>query len=100
MLNIPGLYALIFASPVLPLVLSLAVPFGIGALGIFFTQQFFQQVLLRANTIWALIACLLIALLIKDFVPYIPSFFVSDFSVEIMMMVAVGAFTAGKRYWF
>ncbi|MEM6448806.1 MAG: hypothetical protein AAF703_00675 [Cyanobacteria bacterium P01_D01_bin.105] len=96
---VPQLGRLLLGSPFLALVISLAVPFGVGALGIFFTRAFFRQVLLGTNTIWALVGCLLLALIIKNFLQLIPTLFLGGFSLQTIMMVAVGCFTTGKRHW-
>jgi hypothetical protein len=85
--------------PLLPLVLTFAVPFGIGALAVVITTHFFRQILLRAETLWALIACVLLFLLIKGWLPNIPTVFVQPINISVLMMVVVGCFTAGRRYW-
>ena len=97
---VPQLGRLLVGNAFLVLLLSLAAPFGVGALGLFFTRHFFRQVLLGTNTIWALVGCLLVALIVKDLLQPIPAIFLSGFSFQTVMMVAVGCFTAGKRYWY
>ena len=97
---VPQLGQLVIGNGFLVLAISLAVPFGVGALGIFFTRQFFRQVLLGTNTIWALVGCLLVTLLVKSILQLIPTFFLGGISVQTALMVAVGCFTAGKRYWY
>ncbi|MFK8186726.1 MAG: hypothetical protein AB8B99_25400 [Phormidesmis sp.] len=97
---IPQLGQFLFTNAFLVLVISLAVPFGVGALGLFFTRHFFRQVLLGTDTIWALVGCLLVALIVKSFLQLIPTLFLGGFSLQTVMMVAVGCFTAGKRYWY
>lgn len=97
---VPQFGRLVFSNGFLVLVISLAVPFGVGALGLFFTRHFFRQVLLGTNTIWALVGCLLVALIVKNLLQPIPAMFLSGFSFQTAMMVAVGCFTAGKRYWY
>lgn len=79
------------------IVLPLAASFGVGALSIFFTTRFFRQILLRADSIWALVSCVLLLLFIKSWLP-VPALFVG-FDYFSVMAVIVGAFTAGRRYW-
>ena len=95
---IPAFGRLIVSIPLLELVLKLAAPFGVGALAVYFTLQFFSQILLRADSIWALIACVLLIWLIKNWLP-IPALFLRGFDIVTVMMVTVGSFTAGRRYW-
>ena len=68
-----------------------------GALAIVLTDSFFRQIILRADTIWALIGCVLLILLVKSWLP-IPALFLG-FSYFSMMGIIVGAFTKGRRYW-
>ncbi len=95
---IPTFGRLIISLPLLSQVLAIAAPFGVGALAIYLTLQFFSQILLRTDTIWSLIGCVLLILLIKNWLP-IPSIFLRGFNIVTVMMVTVGSFTAGRRYW-
>jgi len=96
----PPFVNLVLFNPLLSLVISLAVPFGVGALGVFFTKQFFQQVLLSTDTIWALVVCLLVVLGVKTLLWQIPAMYLDGFSVATILLVAVGCFTASKRHWY
>lgn len=95
---IPTFANLVTSIPLLGQALTIAAPFGVGALAIYLTLQFFSQILLRADTIWSLIGCVLLLLLIKNWLP-IPALFVRGFDIVTVMMVTVGSFTAGRRYW-
>jgi hypothetical protein len=95
----PNLIEILGRLSLLPLVLSFAVPYGIGALAVVITTQFFRQILLRAETLWALIACVLLFLLLKGWLPMVPAVFVQGLDTSVLMMVIVGVFTAGRRYW-
>ncbi len=74
-----------------------AASYGIGALGLFITARFFREVLLSANTIWALIGCLILMYWISTLLP-VPHLlmFAETFNI---VMIALGAFFSGKRYW-
>jgi hypothetical protein len=89
-----ALLSLSFLQNVLPI----AAFFGVGALVFFLTLQFFNQIPLRVDTLWALIGCVLLILLVKSWLP-IPGLFLQGFDVVAMMMVTTGCFTAGRRYW-
>lgn len=97
---LPQLGRMLVGTPFLFLALSLAASFGVGALGLFFTQQFFHEVRLGTNTIWALVACLAVALIVKSLLSFIPTLFLSGFSLQTVMLVAVGCFTVGRRHWY
>lgn len=96
---LPVLAGLLLSSPLIPMILTIAVPFGVGALAIFLTRQFFHQIPLRADTIWALVGCVSLILLGKDWLPMIPALFLRGFGLTTILMVAVGGFTASRRYW-
>lgn len=96
--EVPAIARSLSAVSILLFILPLVAAFGVGALSIFLTAGFFHQVLLRADTIWALTGCLLLLLLIKSWLP-IPALFISGFSYPNLMGVVVGAFTQGRRYW-
>ncbi len=96
--EVPAIARALSTVSILLFILPLAAAFGIGALSIFFTAGFFHQVILRADTIWALTGCLLLLLLIKSWLP-IPALFISGFSYPSLIGVVVGAFTQGRRYW-
>lgn len=95
--NIPAIANALSAAGVLLSILPFVAALGVGALAIFLTDSFFRQILLRADTIWALVGCVLLLLLVKSWLP-IPALFVS-ISYFSIMGVAVGAFTKGRRYW-
>lgn len=95
---IPTVGRLVITVPLLSQILTFAAPFGVGALAIYLTLQFFNQILLRADTIWSLVGCVLLILLIKNWLP-IPALFLRGFDIVTVMMVTVGSFTAGRRYW-
>ncbi|MBE9064628.1 peptide chain release factor 1 [cf. Phormidesmis sp. LEGE 11477] len=80
------------------MVLPLAVYFGLGALGVIVTSRLFHQVILTANTMWALVACILLALFIRSLLP-IPGLFIGGVNYFVIMGTAIGTFVYGRRYW-
>lgn len=95
--SVPAIATTLSAAGILLVVFPFLVALGVGALAIVLTDSFFRQIILRADTIWALVGCVLLILLVKSWLP-IPALFVS-ISYFSMMGVAVGAFTKGRRYW-
>lgn len=79
-------------------VLPLAVYFALGALAVLVTSRLFRQVILTANTMWALVACMLLALFVRSLLP-IPGLFIGGVSYLAMMGIVIGTFVYGRRYW-
>ncbi len=81
----------------LQLLAPLAAAYGVGALSIFITARFFREVLLTAETIWALIGCVILLFWLKTLLP-LPDLllYLNTFNI---MLVVLGAFFSGKRYW-
>ncbi len=96
---VPQLGNALLTSPILQIILFVGAFFGIGALSIVVTSRFFRQVLLQANTMWALIGCVLLLLWVKSISPGIPALFLRGLDSISLVAVVVGAFTYGKRYW-
>ncbi len=98
LVTFPAVGAWLFGIPLLSSLLPIAAAFGIGALAFFLTLQFFNQIPLRTDTLWALIGCVLVILLVKGWLP-IPALLLRGLDAVTMMMVTTGCFTAGRRYW-
>lgn len=75
----------------------LAAAYGIGALAIFITARFFREIFLRANTIWALVGCVILFYWIRTLLP-VPGYFMQTDTFSIVA-IALGAFFSSKRYW-
>ena len=75
----------------------LAVAYGIGALSIVITERFFREILLRSNTIWALVGCVILFYWVRTLLP-VPGFFMRTDTFSIVA-IALGAFFSSKRYW-
>lgn len=96
--RVPDLGNLLLSYSFLQLIITMLVPCAVGGLAIFFTEQFFTQILLGRETIWALVGCLLLILWIKTWLP-IPALLLGGVNAITILLVAVGSFTAGRRYW-
>ncbi|MGB3790295.1 MAG: hypothetical protein WA949_19960 [Phormidesmis sp.] len=79
-------------------VLPLAAYFAVGALAVLVTSRLFHQVILTANTMWALVGCTLVMLFVRSFLP-IPGLFIGGINYLSMMGIAIGTFVYGRRYW-
>ena len=77
--------------------LRIVIAGGIGALSVIFMERFFRQVFLDVATLWALVGCLILMLIVKTLMP-IPSFLVglSRFQIAGLML---GLFAQGRSYW-
>lgn len=90
-------YVLFFIS-FLPILLA----FGLGALALAVTARLFRSIPLRKDTMWALVACVLILLPFKNLLVaelILTNPFQVSFSVASAALVAAGVFVAGRRYW-
>lgn len=72
----------------------IAVSVGIGALAVYLCERWFTQVSLNASSLWALVACLLLALLLKSLL--FPSVDLSNFT---LVGIIIGIFWKGRSYW-
>ena len=97
--EVPIIGRLLLGYDFLQLVLTILVPCAIGGLALFFTEQFFTQIVLSKETIWALVGCLLLILWLKTWLPMIPALLLPGVNIVTILMLAVGCFTAGRRYW-
>ena len=79
------------------ILVSGAIGVGIGALAVFLLEIIDKKVSINASVLWSLIACLLVGLIIRDFIP-IPALLVNVSEIQLFGMV-LGVFWQGKRYW-
>ncbi|KJH70160.1 hypothetical protein [Aliterella atlantica] len=79
------------------ILVSGAIGVGIGALAVFLLERIDKRVSINASVLWSLLVCLLVALIIRDFIP-IPALLVSTSEIQLVGMI-LGVFWQGKRYW-
>jgi len=79
-------------------ILPLAAYFALGALAVVVTSSLFRQVILTANTMWALVGCLILVLFVRSLLP-IPGLLFGGVSYLAIMGIAIGTFVYGRRYW-
>jgi hypothetical protein len=70
---------------------------GNGALAVYFLEYWQQQFLLNRVSLWVLVLCLLLGLLLKSFLPL--RFFLVSLSETALIGVTVGVFWKGRPYW-
>ena len=87
----------LLSSPI-GVLIELAAPVGIGALAVAVLERWFRQVMITNSTLWALVPCVALWLLLKSFVP-LPTALVPDISVISLVGVVVGVFWKGRPYW-
>ena len=78
------------------ILLPLALAVGLGVLALLVAAQLFPQIPLRRDTLWALVACLIPLIFLKNFL--VGGGFIS-LSIETILLMTAGLFTAGRRYW-
>lgn len=99
-LRVPVILTLLtqlFNSP-LAILLYLGAAFALGALAIVILERWFRQVIINSSSLWALVGCLAVWLLLRSWLP-IPPILSPGFSLESIVCVALGVFLKGKSYW-
>ncbi|MEC4892243.1 MAG: peptide chain release factor 1 [Oscillatoria sp. PMC 1051.18] len=84
-------------SPPLGIILSLAAAVGVGVLGVYLCEQWQRQVILNSGSLWALVLCLAVGILLKSLLPLPP--LLVGFSYETVIFLMVGVFWKGRPYW-
>jgi hypothetical protein len=84
---------LLFGSS-LGMLIPFAIAVGMGALAVYFLEYWQQQFLLNRISLWVLVFCILLGLLLKSFLPFLASL-----SETALIGVAVGVFWKGRPYW-
>jgi len=79
------------------LLLQFVVAGGIGALAVILMERVFRDVRLDAATLWALVGCLALVLLLKSLLP-IPVFLVGLSYLQFVGMM-LGLFSQGRSHW-
>lgn len=87
---------LLWARP-LGLLTTIAVGVGVGALAVYLLELFFKQVFINSASLWALVLCLVVLLILKSLLP------VSHFLVRLdearFLGIVIGVFWKGRPYW-
>lgn len=87
-----------FSSP-LGLLYAAAVDAVIGILGVVVLEKLMgPRPSIYVSTLWALILCLLMALVVKSLIP-IPGIFLSQLHQISIVGLLVGVFGKSQRYW-
>ncbi len=87
---------LLFSRP-LAIIWFMAAAIGVGVLGVYICERWQSQVLLNTSSLWALVLCLIVGLLLKSQLP-IPLGLVG-FSMNAVIGVILGVFWKGRPYW-
>ncbi len=76
---------------------TLAAAYGIGVLSLLVTERFFREIVLTAQTLWALIGCVVLLYWLRTLLP-VPGLFM-QVDIYSIVLIALGVFFTGKRYW-
>jgi hypothetical protein len=88
---------LILASPFFAVLIPIGVAVGMGALGVYLLEWWQKQWLLNNSSLWALVFCLVVGLLLKSWLPLPPLLIAMSRTTLIGM--ALGVFWKGRPYW-
>ncbi|NJO42537.1 MAG: peptide chain release factor 1 [Cyanobacteria bacterium CRU_2_1] len=86
----------ILFSPVLVAFMVLAIAVGVGALAVYYLERVYPEVILNASVLWALVLCLIGAILVKSLLLALP---IVTLNETILIGMVVGVFWKGRRYW-
>lgn len=88
--------ALLFEPP-LNIILFFAIAMGVGALAVMFLEIIYPQVIINSGVLWALLFCLLSAMLIRSLLPIETELL----QLNSLMLIGtmLGVFFKGKPYW-
>lgn len=84
-------------SPPLGLLVVFAVSVGVGALAVYLLERLYSQVTINTATLWALVLCLAVCLVLRSLLP-IPAFLVNLDETKLICIL-VGVFWKGRPYW-
>jgi hypothetical protein len=91
-----NILTLLFDSP-----LGILIPFtmavGMGALAVYFLEYWQQQFLLNQVSLWVLVLCIFLGLVLKSFLPIPP--FLTSLSEAALIGIAIGVFWKAGPYW-
>lgn len=87
--------SLLFAPP-LGIVIFMAAAAGVGALAVYLWERYYPQVLINSGSLWALVPCLLLFLLVKSLLP-LPG--LVNLTYPQFLGIIVGVFWKGRPYW-
>jgi len=87
--------ALLFTPP-LGLLMVIAIGAGTGALSVWLLETIRPDVVINSGVLWALVGCLLLVSLIRQWLP-LPSLVSLDEAT--LMGMLLGVFLTGRRYW-
>lgn len=88
---------MLFFSPIFQILIPIGVAVGMGALAVYLLEWWQKQWLLNNASLWALVLCLFIGLLLKSLLP-LPALLVSA-SQPSLIGLAIGSFWKGRPYW-
>ncbi|MGV0027459.1 hypothetical protein [Phormidesmis priestleyi] len=92
-----GVLTKVLNSP-LSLLIELAISVGIGALGVAILERWFQRIPITNASLWALVPCLALWLLLLSFLP-IPTALLPEISIFQLIGTTLGVFWKGRSYW-
>jgi hypothetical protein len=92
-----GVLTKVLSSP-LSLLIEWAISVGIGALSVAILERWFQRVSITNASLWALVPCLALWLLLLSFLP-IPTALLPEISIFQLVGTTLGVFWKGRSYW-
>lgn len=83
-------------TPPLGMLMVVAIAMGVGAIAVYILETVRRDVVISSGVLWALVGCLILAVFLRQVLPF-PSL-VSAAQPSIIGMM-LGVFFKGRRYW-
>lgn len=83
-------------APPLGIVILFAAAIGVGALAVYLLDRFFPEVFINTASLWALVPCLALFLVLKSLLPIQG---LVNLTYPQLIAIVVGVFWKGRPYW-
>lgn len=88
----------ILYAPPLGILVTFATAIGVGAMAVYLLERFYRQVIINTASLWALVLCLAVFLVLKSLLRILPPVLV-DLSEIQLIGIVLGVFWKSRPYW-
>lgn len=81
------------------LLVGLAIAAGLGAIAVTILERWFRHVIINTATLWALVPCVALWLVLRSWIPMPPVLLTPAVDVTSIACITLGIFWKGKSYW-
>lgn len=88
----------ILYAPPLGILVTFATAIGVGAMAVYLLERLYRQVIINTASLWALVLCLAVFLVLKSLLRILPPVLV-DLSEIQLIGIVLGVFWKSRPYW-